>query len=113
MISNGVINLCPDKATVLAEAYRVLKPGGRLQIADIVVAKAVPDGRESRTSRSGPAELPALSWKESFSCSSRPPDSRTSRSPSHRYDTFSDAPSASSAAEFGTQGVDIRALKPC
>jgi arsenite methyltransferase len=43
VISNGVINLCPDKATVLAEAYRVLKPGGRLQIADIVVARAVPD----------------------------------------------------------------------
>jgi hypothetical protein len=29
-----------------------------------------------------------------------------------RYDTFSDAPSASSAAEFGTQGVDIWALRP-
>ncbi|MBW3633615.1 MAG: methyltransferase domain-containing protein [Chloroflexi bacterium] len=43
IISNGVINLCPDKATVLAEAFRVLKPGGRLQIADIIVAKAVPD----------------------------------------------------------------------
>ena len=44
IISNGVINLCPDKATVLAEAYRVLEPGGRLQIADIIVGKAVPDG---------------------------------------------------------------------
>jgi len=44
VISNGVINLCPDKATVLAEAFRVLKPGGWLQIADIIVAKAVPDG---------------------------------------------------------------------
>jgi hypothetical protein len=31
---------------------------------------------------------------------------------SHRYDTFSDAPSASSAAEFGTQGVDLWARKP-
>jgi hypothetical protein len=30
----------------------------------------------------------------------------------HRYDTFSDAPVASSAAEFGTQGIDIRAYKP-
>jgi len=44
VISNGVINLCPDKATVLAEAFRVLEPGGRLQIADIIVGKAVPDG---------------------------------------------------------------------
>ncbi|MDQ3780060.1 MAG: methyltransferase domain-containing protein [Chloroflexota bacterium] len=43
VISNGVINLCPDKVAVLAEAYRVLKPGGRLQVADIVVSKAVPD----------------------------------------------------------------------
>ncbi len=30
----------------------------------------------------------------------------------HRYDTFSDAPSASSAAAFGTQGVDVRAVQP-
>jgi arsenite methyltransferase len=44
VISNGVINLCPDKAVVLSEAFRVLKPGGRLQIADIIVGKAVPDG---------------------------------------------------------------------
>jgi ubiquinone/menaquinone biosynthesis C-methylase UbiE len=44
VISNGVVNLCPDKATVLAEAFRMLKPGGRLQIADIIVAKAVPEG---------------------------------------------------------------------
>ena len=44
IISNGVNNLCPDKAAVLTEGYRVLKPGGRLQIADIIVGKAVPDG---------------------------------------------------------------------
>lgn len=43
IISNGVINLSPDKETVLAEAFRVLKPGGRMQNADIIVQKEVPD----------------------------------------------------------------------
>ena len=43
VISNGVINLCPDKATVFAEIYRVLRPGGTLQFADIANGNPVPD----------------------------------------------------------------------
>ena len=41
VISNGVFNLAPDKSRVLEEMDRVLKPGGRLQIGDILVAKSV------------------------------------------------------------------------
>ena len=37
VISNGVIDLVPDKDAVLAEIARVLRPGGRLQIADVVI----------------------------------------------------------------------------
>ncbi len=44
VISNGVLNLFPDKSKALAEMVRVLKPGGRLQIADILVEKPVPHG---------------------------------------------------------------------
>ena len=43
IISNGVINLCMDKLGVFKQLYRALKPGGRLQISDIIVQKAVPD----------------------------------------------------------------------
>jgi SAM-dependent methyltransferase len=43
VISNGVVNLCPDKLRVFREMHRVLRPGGRLQIGDILVQKAVPE----------------------------------------------------------------------
>jgi arsenite methyltransferase len=43
VISNGVINLCADKHRVFNEVMRVLRPGGRLQFADIATGKVVPE----------------------------------------------------------------------
>lgn len=44
IISNGVINLTPDKERAFAEAFRTLKTGGRLQLGDIVVASELSEG---------------------------------------------------------------------
>jgi SAM-dependent methyltransferase len=48
VISNGVLNLMPDKAAVLEEMSRVLKAGGRLQIGDILVQKPVPESAKRK-----------------------------------------------------------------
>jgi len=43
VISNGVLNLSADKAAVFAQVARVLRPGGRLTLSDIVTERALPD----------------------------------------------------------------------
>ena len=48
VISNGVINLTPDKKATFREIARILKPKGRLQIGDILVQKKVPDGAKRK-----------------------------------------------------------------
>jgi ubiquinone/menaquinone biosynthesis C-methylase UbiE len=43
VVSNGVIDLIPDKDAVFAEVVRVLAPGGRIQIADVTIQNPVSD----------------------------------------------------------------------
>ncbi|MFV1949810.1 MAG: arsenite methyltransferase, partial [Anaerolineales bacterium] len=60
IISNCVINLSPDKPSVFSEAYRVLKPGGKLAVSDIVTDGELPD--EIKNSLSAWAGCLAGAW---------------------------------------------------
>jgi SAM-dependent methyltransferase len=109
IISNGVLNLVPDKEAALLEMFRVLKPGGRLQIADIALQKPVPeDARSDITLWTGciaGGVLKAQLERKVAAAGFKNIEVIWGR------DVFSGAPQHSDAAEFGTLGVTIRASK--
>jgi ubiquinone/menaquinone biosynthesis C-methylase UbiE len=111
VISNGVLNLCPDKGAVLRETYRVLKPGGRLQLSDIVVGRGVPEDARDDISLWTGCIAGALMEPELDGALKAAGFTEITFS-AQRYDAFSEAPQESSAAEFDTLGVNIFAAKP-
>jgi SAM-dependent methyltransferase len=109
VISNGALNLVPDKAAALGEMRRVLRPGGRLQLVDIILSKAVSErSRQDVELWTGciaggllEADLQSLVEGAGFV------DVRLVRG----ADVFSGAPQHSNAAEFGTVGAGITARR--
>ncbi|MBZ0283377.1 MAG: methyltransferase domain-containing protein [Anaerolineae bacterium] len=109
VISNGALNLMPDKAAALKEMARVLKPGGRLQIGDLVVQKAVPTSAKQKIELwtgciAGAVletELYATVVKAGF----------VGFEITWQDVVFDGAPQQSSAANFGTLGINFRARK--
>jgi SAM-dependent methyltransferase len=109
VISNGVLNLVPDKEAALLEMYRVLKPGGRIQIADIALQKPVPEGSKRDvtlwTGCIAGGLLKAQLERKVIAAGFKEVEVVWGK------DVFSGAPQHSDAAEFGTLGVTIRASK--
>jgi len=109
VISNGVLNLVPDKAAALREMYRVLRPGGRLQAADIVLDRPVSSSSKQDVGLwtgciAGGLledELGALVAGAGFE------EVEIVRG----SDVFAGAPQHSNAAAFGTRGAGILARR--
>jgi SAM-dependent methyltransferase len=109
VISNGVLNLVPDKAAALAEMHRVLRPGGRLQLADIILGRPVSAASKQDVSLwtgciAGGLladELESLVAAAGF----------TDVEVIAGSDVFAGAPQQSSAASFGTRGAGVRARR--
>ena len=110
VISNGVINLVPDKQAVYAEVARVLRPGGWLQIADISVEKEVPESArcdiDSWTACIAGALL-GHEWEQVIKDSGF-----VDLEFGERVDTFGGSSGEPNARSFVTYGYAIRATKP-
>ena len=109
VISNGVINLCTDKLRVYQEIHRVLKPGGRFQIADVILENPVPN--ESRDllhlwTNCVAGGIPMYDYSDILRSAGfknvKVYDS---------YDVFKDARIAKSAETFGAKGYNIKGYK--
>jgi ubiquinone/menaquinone biosynthesis C-methylase UbiE len=106
IISNCVVNLSGDKRAVLKESFRVLKPGGRFAISDVVVRGAVPDEVRKNMELWIGCVAGALEEQEFISLLSEAGFKNPSIEPTRVYET------KDAAAFLAGTGLDVAALAP-
>ena len=113
VISNGVIDLIPDKDAVFGELYRVLRPGGRMQLADVTIQRPV---SEEGTTQHRP--LDRLNCRSSAGSRVRRPAraprlrAHRDRQPDRHLRALLVRRHAREGASFGAHGTTVKAFKP-
>jgi len=110
VISNGVINLAADKAAVFHEAARVLKPGGRLAISDIITEKELPEGVTCNTTLWAACIGGALQ-QDRYTDAIREAGLRLVTLRSNPQYRFLTASAQKACATYGVKSVSILAIK--
>jgi arsenite methyltransferase len=109
VLSNCVINLAPDKGQVYREAFRVLRPGGRLAVADVLATRSIPDELRKDPERWASCSSGALTRDEVTE------RLRSAGFESIEVSVLGEDPSAESLrsqADIGVVPGEIRATKP-
>lgn len=109
VMSNGVINLCPHKNQVFQEIFRVLKPGGKLMISDVILDIPVPESSKELIHLWTNCVAGAITQLEYLDILKSAGFNQIVFG--QTYDVFQDAKIAKSAAYFGAKGQNILGIK--
>jgi arsenite methyltransferase len=110
VISNGVINLSPDKELVFREAARVLRPGGRLAVADIVTEKQLTDAIVCNADLWASC-IGGAAQQDTYRAAIELAGLRVEETRTNPYQFISDQARGASAS-YGVHSISVLAVKP-